>query len=435
MRKQPITRDEVERARQEQQSAAASISPELAQAAQKVGSGLKGFAKRFMVHAAGLLFFAPIISALTTEAVDEGAAILLAYLAFICLLPRGPINDRAWYVPAAAGLVQWALAGLLGMPLASAAFLGGLQAYALRAILKKLKMGSEWVAAFFLLAGVTALFTTTAGTGLSWVAVLSMIPVAGAGWFTDRAIARLSEAKNKEMLVAEILGRFKDLAQRKQLGTSILAELDILSTRASQFFTIINKGGHTDDALLDRINTLTREMFGAKTDNDKTASERLLRSMQDLSDELDRILQERGGPSSGIIDEFRGYEQQVRELLIAKRSLTAESAKHIDAIAYASYGIIKQMREDPTDKPAGERFLKRYLKATAEVVNERRRLEASSASNRSQALSSALSRSTEVLEHMAQAFQEEEQYLMNNDTVNFTAQLNALDTFMKMRGH
>jgi hypothetical protein len=434
MRKQPITRDEVERARQEQQqSAPASLSPELAQAAQKVGSGLKGFAKRFMVHAAGLLFFAPTISALTTDAVDEGAAILLAYLAFICLLPRGPVNDRTWYVPAAAGLVQWALAGLLGMPLATAAFLGGLQAYALRAILKKLKMGSEWVTAFFLLAGVTALFTTTASTGLSWAAILSMIPVAGAGWLVDRALARLTEAKSKEKLVAEILDRFKDLAQRKQLGSSILAELDILSSRASQFFTIINKGGHTDDAILNRINTLTREMFAAKTD--MTASERLLHSMQDLSDELDRILQERGGPSSGIIDEFRGYEQQVRELLIAKRSLTAEPAKHIDAIAYASYGIIKQMREDPTDKPAGERFLKRYLKATAEVVSERRRLEQSSSSNRSQALSSALSRSDEVLEHMAQAFRDEEQYLMNNDTVNFTAQLNALETFMKMRGH
>lgn len=433
MQKQPITRDEVQQARRAQQGQPSSISPEISQAAQKVGSGLKRLGQRVMIHAAGLLFFAPAVASLTAEGVDKFVAGLLAYLAFICMIPRGPAAERAWYIPGAAGLVQWAIAGLLGMPLATAAFMGGLQAYALRAILKKLQMSTEWVTAFFLLAGLTALFTTSAITGLSWVAFASMIPIAGAGWFIDQAVGRITEAKNKEKLVAEILERFKALAENKQLGSSILAELDILSTRASQFFTTINKGGHSDDALIARINSISREMFGTKPD--KSASERLLTSMQDLSDELDRILQERGGPSSGIIDEFRGYEQQVRELLIAKRSLAIEPAKHIDAIAYASYGIIKQMRADPTDKPAGEKFLKRYLKATAEVVSERRRLEESTAANRSQALESALTRSDEVLEHMAKAFQDEEQYLLNNDTVNFTAQLNALDTFMKMRGH
>jgi hypothetical protein len=157
--------------------------------------------------------------------------------------------------------------------------------------------------------------------------------------------------------------------------------------------------------------------------------------MQDLSEELDKILEERGGASSGIIDAYRGYEQQVRALLIAKRDLAPDSAKQIDTIAYAAYGIIRQMRSDPADRPGGERFLKRYLKATADMVKERKRLEDTSATNRSEALNTALARSDEVLEHLAQAFRDEDQYLMTNDTVNFTAELNALDTFMKMRGH
>ena len=132
MQKQPVTRDEVQRAQKAQTETPGTVSPEISAAAQKVGSGMKRFAKRFMVHVAGLLFFAPAISSLTTETFDTGLAAVLAYLAFICLLPRGPVNERSWYIPAAAGLVQWAIAGLLGAPLALGAFIGGLQAFALR---------------------------------------------------------------------------------------------------------------------------------------------------------------------------------------------------------------------------------------------------------------------------------------------------------------
>ena len=148
-------------------------------------------------------------------------------------------------------------------------------------------------------------------------------------------------------------------------------------------------------------------------------------------------LKESGGDfrSKKLYEAYRGYEQQVRALLIAKRDLAPDSAKQIDTIAYAAYGIIRQMRSDPADRPGGERFLKRYLKATADMVKERKRLEDASATNRSEALNTALARSDEVLEHLAQAFRDEDQYLMTNDTVNFTAELNALDTFMKMRGH
>ncbi len=433
MQKQPVTRDEVQRAQKAQTETPGAVSPEISAAAQKVGSGMKRFAKRFMVHVAGLLFFAPAISSLTTETFDTGLAAVLAYLAFICLLPRGPVNERSWYIPAAAGLVQWAIAGLLGAPLALGAFIGGLQAFALRAILKKFQMGFEWVAAFFLLVGLTGIFTSTAVSSLSWGVIISMIPVAAAALAVAYAVGRLSEAKNKQELVADILKRFKELSSHEHLGSGVLAEIEILADRASQFFTTINKGGHTDDTVIGKVDVVSRDLLNIQSG--RSAPERLLRSMQDLSEELDKILEARGGPSSGIIDEYRGYEQQVRALLIAKRDLASDSAKQIDTIAYAAYGIIRQMRSDPADRPGGERFLKRYLKATADMVKERKRLEEASATNRSDALNTALARSDEVLEHLAQAFRDEDQYLMTNDTVNFTAELNALDTFMKMRGH
>ncbi len=433
MKKQPITREEVDRARAKLQDSSAAVRSELTDVAGKVGSGLKRGTKRFLVHAAGLFFFGPAIGALTTDAVDPGMAGFLAYLAFICLLPRAPMNDRSWYIPSAAGFVEWALAAIVGTPLAVGAFLGGIQAFAMRAILKKFKMGSEWGAAFFILVGLTALIRSSALPALSWAALVPMIPITAAGWLVDRAMDRLAEAQAKKRLTETIAGRFKELSGRDELGANILLELSVLAARAGSFFTVIDKGGHSDDEVLGRVDRLSLDLFGATAD--QPDSEKLLERMQDLSDELDQIVQKRGGPSSGIIDEFRGYEQQVRELLIAKRDLDPAAVRHVDTIAAAAHGIIRQMRSDPSDKAAGERFLRRYLKATAEVVGERKRLEQATASNRTEAMRTALARSDEVLEHMASAFRDEEQFLMNNDTVNFTAQLNALDTFMKMRGH
>ena len=47
----------------------------------------------------------------------------------------------------------------------------------------------------------------------------------------------------------------------------------------------------------------------------------------------------------------------------------------------------------------------------------------------------SLERSHEMLERLAKAFADEYAALQQNDAINFTAELNALDAVLKMQGH
>ena len=50
-------------------------------------------------------------------------------------------------------------------------------------------------------------------------------------------------------------------------------------------------------------------------------------------------------------------------------------------------------------------------------------------------VSAALSRSEDILAHLSRAFQDERTGMLRNDAVNYTAELNALEKLLKMRGH
>ncbi len=94
--------------------------------------------------------------------------------------------------------------------------------------------------------------------------------------------------------------------------------------------------------------------------------------------------------------------------------------------------MVRQMRADPADKQIGQPFLNRYLRFVSKIITEYERLSAEK--DKSAELNDALERSKKLLERLAAAFESENKHMLDNDTVNFSAEINALDSFMKMHG-
>ena len=104
----------------------------------------------------------------------------------------------------------------------------------------------------------------------------------------------------------------------------------------------------------------------------------------------------------------------------------------IDGIVEATENILACMHADPNDVAPADKFLSRYLTAAHTVVEEYVRL--SGQGNMHSGVTQALARSGELLKRLEQAFVDEHARLLQNDTVNFTAELNVLDKLLKMEG-
>lgn len=120
----------------------------------KVIDGARGLGLRVLVHLFALfcagsgMFAAPP----GLDADSAGAGI---YLGIICLLARETEWSYRWLGPCFLGLGTTGLLLIVGFPSCEAIFWGGAQAWLQRLILKRGRMGLEWVAGLFLLAGIT----------------------------------------------------------------------------------------------------------------------------------------------------------------------------------------------------------------------------------------------------------------------------------------
>lgn len=124
---------------------------------------------------------------------------------------------------------------------------------------------------------------------------------------------------------------------------------------------------------------------------------------------------------------------------VAIASLRAKNARlpqdvrgTVEGIAMAADNILACMAADPRDLEAGNRFLKRYLTAVHTVADKHARL------SREREITpeaiEALAKSGEMLHRLESAFTKEHTYLLQNDATDLSAELNVLDTLLKMDG-
>lgn len=442
----------------------ASLSDMAASACSRALATLGQIGRRILVHLVAMTAGGLVGSAATSILPDSVVTTFAAYIGLICLFPRGNPREPAWYIPTLLGTAQAALLIVLGMPWPLVFLWGGLQTWVQRLLASRNGFGWEWAVAPMLVMSICLALQDLMLWKISLWPLFSL-PVVTAAGLTGLGIYRRTRAESiHARMLDEALQVLHRAVSWRALPDEAQQQAELLLAQATAY-----KGVHTADAagyaLVERVDTVSRKLESIvdevrvlSGDAGKTLARNVLRSSRwkDLAtripklDELVKALREcntallkalnsraAARAASGRADNddagrMAGYEDAARQLLLKKESLPARLQRHVEDIAAAALGIVECMRGDPADVPAGHKFLGRYLSAVHRVVDEYVRLAAENAGQED--VKAALARSGEILERMATAFADERKSMLQNDAINYTAELNALDAMLKMRG-
>ena len=387
-----------------------------------------------------------------TDGMDVGI-----YFGLICLLHRGFWDEDRWYVPTGLGVVQGAVLMILGMPLCAGIFWGGVQTWIQRHIQQWGQIRLEWGVLPFLLMVASEYLDPPKDIVFPIWPLFSVCAIALAGYAGQACYARIRrEALHKSML-GRALRRMQTAASAAQLDAGVKKQLCILLAQAGAIEPAALHTSEAGRALIVRIDAVSRdveqctgaptvaqggwssELFRAETWNKLTGKKRPASLQEDLRQCNKAVMEmlHTGKPNtekadSGL-DAFEVFEQQARQLMYKAQQAPKPIAPRLESIALRTFEIVKSMREDPRDRPGGERFLQRYLPAATHIADEYTRLTASN--NPREDVAQAIRRGEEVLARMDKAFTDELAAMLSNDSVSFTAELNALDKLLQMGGH
>ena len=406
--------------------------------------GLANVWQRCLVHFLGLA----LMGVLSFEGENSCIA---AYIGIICLLPRGDCRKVPWLLNLGLGLLQAVVAFFFTHIVGLSLLLGGFQSWLSRILQPKVRLWNDWVVAFFL---IFSLEYVVENHGLVWlwgsVVLLAIINQVAQYLYQKSHAEVLKEEEFKQDLVTlEQLLTWPDFPEDlKDPSRKMLELIKTLYThlqgRIREGFEAIDKITLVVEELKNFINAsrpsqsgwakglLKSQNWGRKGQKELTDLSALVaETSQFLTQELRkyrRVSREEGELEA----KWEAYEQTARSLQIALPELPSNLATSIESIAKTTFEIVKNMRQDPADRNPGERFLDRYLTAVVKIIEEYQRL---SKGPRQQELQEALARSCELLERMDAAFKDELVKLLQNDTINFTAEVEAIDAMLRMRGH
>ena len=378
---------------------------------------------------------------------------LLAYIGIICLLPRGDFKKPTWYIPTIIGLLQALAAFFLGASIPTALFWGGLQRWVLSLFQNRGRLCWDYSVAPFLL---LCLDTINYGKsfGLIYVVFISLFLV---GVLANFLYNRIKADQIHEERFASDLAQLQELLKNKIKPEKVGQQARLLANLSEALSRLLKDMGREGFQIIDRIHSLV-EALQKHVDAEKPSSasgwsKGLLKSQnwgrkgEDHSEELVKLLAEgndylknevkrlRKGQTGDTSDQeakWIAFEESATDLQTKAVSLPDSLAKHVLSISNSSVEIVKNMREDPADRLPGERFLSRYLTAVHKIVDEYIRLAEGPVQKD---VEHALSRSAELLQRMDDAFKDELASLLQNDAINLTAEVDAIDAMLRMKGH
>ncbi len=139
-----------------------------------------------------------------------------------------------------------------------------------------------------------------------------------------------------------------------------------------------------------------------------------------------------------VREEFERNRDPLEEYRVSIKNLYPKQAwlpQNLQAtllyLTLSAESIIQCMVDDARDVKIGEKFLKRYLPAVHNVLDDYKRY---CNSPQNETITNALAHSEEVLTRLAEAFAQEHQHLLRNNIDDFSANLRVLDTLLKMEG-
>ncbi|MBP3730722.1 MAG: 5-bromo-4-chloroindolyl phosphate hydrolysis family protein [Mailhella sp.] len=384
-----------------------------------------------------------------------------AYIGLICLFPRGKLTDIQWYAPTGIGLLQ-ALILLPFYPPGLSLLIGGCQTWAQRLLGARGKIGWEWAVTPMFLVCYHAYSSNPEAASVDILFLLTFPVLLAAGWLLLRKRRRAAQSDNRVQILQQARQTLKNAVSRNSLQTDLQHQAEMLLKQAETYSrwgagdpddpfplaqrilataqavdkigrkAALNAEAEKNSDINRWINSARRQdkqnKTGAASQEDIT-----LKDVQNLT----ALLLEKNSSGSAAetpeANEYADYEKSARELLQKKKALPEDLADFVEKIAFSTFSIIQSMRDDPADRTPGGRFLAKYLPITHRIVDEHQRL--SSINVKSDDVASSLSRSHELMERLAKAFADEYVTLQQNDAINFTAELNALDAVLKMQGH
>ena len=432
---------------------------------------LGGVGRRLLVHLAALT----VAAIVGLSALGQGFLLsavldaLLVYVGFVCLVPRGEMSAPEWYFPGLAGVAQGVALLVWGLPLPLALFFAGLQTWVQRLIQSRGDLGWEWTVSPLLL---LCLFFSVEQVS-SWPSGMQSLwsfPVLGLlGWAARTGYLRLrADAIHKKML-HNAEAQLRTLAVQPALPDALRQQVELLLAQVTEYAALDVSTQKDAQAVVSRIAEVVRQLGAAAQScadqagagpllggllrsntwrqvsgsRQETALEKALAAGKALNAQLGEILAavrpvqpqqpEEGRADSAELARISAHEEAARQLLQSRTTLPPAIAAHVEIIASAAVGICQNMRNDPQDRPAGHKFLGRYLKVVQRVVDEHVRLAAKDADHAD--VAAALARSEEILARLGKAFQDERAGMLHNDAINYTAELNALEKLLTMRGH
>ncbi|MDO5536615.1 MAG: hypothetical protein Q4F72_03695 [Desulfovibrionaceae bacterium] len=419
-----------------------------------VGSVLtvvKIVALRVVIHLAAL-----VLVGLSYQAFGDVLLSTSVWAGIVCLIPYGSPRNPYWWIPVAAGCVQ-ALVLLPLLPWAFFALPAGLLTWTLRLVIARGNIGWDWTAAPALALGLYAAVGNLLDWQLPLLPLLSFPILFALGLAGYRMFNRIFHSNVHRQMLAASLVRLRTVLQSASLGENEKRHCSLLLSQSEAL------GLYKDcpDELVDRIVNITGELedlsrslaskpawtrtlfkstqwqhLGKNTyiQGGRLTGEGVLQNVQELNADLARTLASlkksaNPGKASAEQDDAVALDTlslSASELLGKKGSLPDGFGRPLEDIAFTAMDMIGAMRKDPADRRTSLRFLERYLPRVHHVVDEYARMEKDLPPETRQ-------RTIEVLEQLAASFDSHRQGMTRNDTIGFTAELDALDALLKMR--
>ncbi len=424
-----------------------SISHGLFSFLDRLKKRVAGFGLRVLVHICSLVA-AGIIGGTVDRGVpfvsSEAAVVASVYVGMVCLLPRGMSLTSQWVIPTGVGLLQMFLLLVAGAPWQLTFLWGGLQTWVQRLLQAKGSLGWEWSALPWLLLGLYAFFSDTLPS-VSFSPFLVTFPVlALVGWAFRKAYARFRVEPIHRGIIARTALQLQRQLSSRPLPGPLEAPLRQLAEQADRF---VRQNPRMDEqalAMARDIEALAPQV--ARLSGRANPKEWDVQAGRIFS-EVARLNEEFAARQVDYVPEYatirNGLDEKVRErielfhtsalqLTDKKYQLPPDMHAHIDGLRAATENILDCMRKDPADVGPGDKFLSRYLKSAHMVVDEYVRFSRDGSGHTN--VEQVLAHSRELMARLEKAFVEEHKRLLQNDTINFTAELNVLDKLLRMEG-
>ena len=401
---------------------------------------------RIIVHVICLTVSLIIASNLHEENTVKDDYALIGYIGLICIFGRQLNNRFGGWIPAIFGLIEVAIASLLGADFFSSLLIGGALAWlvtlyervSLRCYRRKVVAKTEWISLVLLILCFFAELDRHA-----YLASLSIIPVFifAALYATSFLHLRVFKAISQDLeKISDILGSFgQDMFQKQQ---TLLQEMDEQAKKLpSVSFNAVELRPFFDISFM--VEDLLRSSSQIKTITVAQDFEFNARKIGAAIDEIYGLFQQNS--KSGAISTEQsetaistdGFDDQVfRNNISIINGLAEQLPKNyadlFNSLSILADRIINCMSSDPNDVARGSRFLNRYLPII--ITIGQKHIAFLDQKPNDEAIVGINEQNLAILKKLEAAFAVEHSNLLKNDIMEMNVETKTLERLLKLDG-